>query len=197
MANPNVQPQASTSGGLVITQAFQKHPYMMLGMIACIIKGYNRRTSPKQYFIETKERTELDDWTEDTRLKIVKYRLEGETKNFYDTELASEAQTLTWNSFKNKIINKFTPKMLPGESALQLSKCYQRNNETQAETQAIKKKIGDILLQKFQMGLKRDLKRQVLPQMVSEAELTIEKAEQIALRQELCDEMMGPPTECQ
>ncbi|KAF2904332.1 hypothetical protein ILUMI_01842 [Ignelater luminosus] len=107
---------------------------------------------------------------------------------------------------------------LPGESTLQLSKCYQQNNKTVAQflsrlkfiarkileedlksatvakTQGIKRKIDDILLQKFQTGLKRDLKKQVLPQMVNDAKLTIKKPEQIALRQELRDEMLNGTT---
>lgn len=197
------------------TQGFQAQPYVTLGTIACTVKGYSGKTPVKQYFKEIEERAQLDGWSEDTKLKITRFRLEGEAKNFYEAELEEIANTLTWETFKKKFITKFTPIKIPGEAALHLANCYQRTNETIAEyvtrlkgiakeiieedlstaqeeeKVGIRKKNQGIILNQFQLGLKRDLKRQVLPKLIGEKNLTLEKAEQIAKTCELCEQMLN------
>lgn len=117
---------------------------------------------------------------------------------------------LNYFELTEKLLRKFTPKRLPGDSLLQLSSSYQRHDENIAdfvtrlrllaakaleddlegalvrEVPGIKKKNKDIQLNQFKMGLRKDLMREtgVLLQL-KEPNLDLEKAEELVTLQEM------------
>lgn len=187
---------------------------MTLGMIANTVDCFSGRERVREYFDKIELRARLDNWDEKTTLNIIKYRLTGNAYQFYKSDSTLDSELVGYATFKERLIKKFSPVTLPGEALLNLTKCYQRHEESVAhfvirlktfgadilkedllaakpnEKAGLEKKCNELVLNQFRIGLKRELLRQLGPVLMRTEHLTIEKAEEYARQEELNDLML-------
>lgn len=176
-----------------------------LGIIATTLTDFTGR-DPARYLDKLEQRAKLDDWTEEITLKLLKFKFTGAAHDFFKSEPSLDG--LNYSELKSKLLTKFSPKRLPGESLYKLSQCYQRHDEdvaafctrlrllgakaleddlkgaTTEEYPGIKKKNRELLLNQFKMGLKKDLLKETGVLLLKEEELNLEKAEALVALQE-------------
>lgn len=188
------------------------YPHYPLGMIANTVESYNGETNPRHYFEQIEERQLLDGWTEDTTLRIIKYRLRGSAQKFIKSD--PELKTLDYAEFKKRVIKQFTKTRNPGEAMRQLQSCYQKHDEqvskfatrirtlglevlmedlkiaTPGQIEGMRAKSKQLIVTQFQQGLKRELQDKVGIILMRTENLTLNEAEEIAKCQETNESMM-------
>nr|XP_022920762.1 uncharacterized protein LOC111429154 [Onthophagus taurus] len=179
-----------------------------LGMVAATVEAFSGRENVKLHFERIEQRATLDRWTEQETLNIVKYRLTGEAYRYYKSDTTLQAATVTFNDFKEKFIQRFKPRRIPGEAYNKLNRTLQGPNETVSEFQTrlrlianeileddqskataeelpgIKKKINESVLNQFTTGLRREISQNIGIILMREENLTLQKAAEIATLEE-------------
>lgn len=200
--------QGETKGVLAEVPMFS---YTTTGMVAKTMEPYTGKGSPKEYFRQMQRRARYDGWSDEQTLQIIKLSLTKDALAYYDSDTTLETASL--DEFIRKFTVKFTPIRLPGEAQMKLSKCFQRHDEDVAsyvtrlnclgravleedledakenEKEGIKKKYAGLVLNQFRIGLRKELMRQIAPVLLAEENLTMEKAEMIGRRYEMCNAM--------
>lgn len=188
--------------------------YMTLGMTAMTLESFSGKQDVKDYFEKLDSRAELDGWTDEVKLKLVKYRLSGEAYTFYKADPAVFNEK-NYTEFKNKFLEKFTPSRIPGQALIKLSKCYQRHDESisnyvirlkslgaqiladdlkkapKENIPGLKQKNLELVLNQFRLGIKKEMLKNLTPLLMRTDNLTIEKAENFAKQFELSDMMVS------
>ena len=100
-------------------------------MIANTVQSFSGKEKTEEYFEKIEQRAELDNWDIPTTLKIIKYRLTGEAYKFYKCEkTVLDAADISYNDFKKRFIEKFSPSHIPGEGLIKLGKIFRRHDES-------------------------------------------------------------------
>lgn len=184
------------------------------GMIANTVDQFTGRYNAKRYFEKIEQRAKLDDWSEQTTLNIIKYRLTGDAYDYFKTDLTLAAAN--YENFKAKFIKRFSPVVIPGQALGNLNKCYQRHDESvnqfatrvkligveileedlataeETEKPGLIKKIDQLVLNQFKTGLNKNLLKNVGTVFMREDDLTMDKAEEFARQEELNEIMLKP-----
>lgn len=184
------------------------------GMVANTVEPFSGKFDVKRYFEKVEQRAKLDDWSEKTTLNIIKFRLTGDAYNYFKTDLTLD--TVSYAEFKAKFIKRFSPVLIPGQALGNLTKCYQRHDESvnqfvtrvkllgvaileedlataeEIEKPGLTKKVEQLVLNQFKTGLNRALLRNVGTVLMREENLTIDKAEEFARQEELNEIMLKP-----
>lgn len=187
-------------------------PYMSLGMIASTVESYNGESNPRYYFDAISRRKNLDRWTDEVTLNIIKYRLRGAALKFFKSD--PELDQANYENFQERIIKQFSKLQIPGEAISQLQRCYQKHDEpvskfttrikslglkvlaedlksaTQLEIPGIRSKSKQIILNQFKLGLKKELLKEIGVTLMRTENLTIDEAEEIAKCQEINESLI-------
>lgn len=182
-----------------------------LGMIAATLEDFNGR-NVSRYLEKLEQRARLDKWTEAETLQLLKFKCVGDAYDFFRADTSLDG--LSFRDLKARLISKFAVTRLPGESQLNLSRCYQRHDEnvssfcirlrilgahvleedlrtaTPEEQAGIKRKNQDLILNQFKIGLRKEIMREVGVLLLKEVELTLDKAEELVKLQETTLRMM-------
>ncbi|KAJ8962461.1 hypothetical protein NQ314_005723 [Rhamnusium bicolor] len=171
-----------------------------LGMIASTIENFNGRDVVR-YLEKLEQRARLDGWTEDETLRLLKFKCVGEAYDFLKSDASLDG--LNFWALKARLIANFGISRLPGDNQLNLSRCYQRHDEsisayctrlrilgarvleedlsnaTIEEQAGIRKKNRDLVLNQFKMGLRKEIMKEVGVLLLREDQLTLDKAEEL------------------
>lgn len=188
--------------------------FVTLGMIANTVDSFSGKEKVRDYFEKIEQRAKLDNWDEQTTIKIIKYRLTGEACKYFKTDKNLDSDTISYDDFKNKFIKKFTPVSIPGENMLKLGRTFQRHDETvsqfvtrvksigndilaedlkrckNGDESGLESKCNDLVLNQFKIGLKKDYMKTLGTVLMRIEELTIDKAEELAKQEELNELML-------
>lgn len=186
-----------------------------LGVIANTIATFTGRENVREYFKKLEQRAALDDLTDEQLLKIFKCRLEGDAYAFYQSEDSLSRQEITYNTFKEKFIEKFSRTQFPGAAHFELLQCIQSRTEDVGQfvtrlklagqkalsddlagalpnqLDGIRKKNQDLVLNQFKLGLSKHLMEKIGTLLMREPELTIDKGMELAQLEELNQSMLN------
>lgn len=179
-----------------------------MGMLASSIESCSG-TNIVEYFDKLEQRAKLDGWDETITLKLFKFKLIGEAISYFRSR--PELDTLTYAELKKEFCRKFARIILPGEALLKLSQVRQRQGEnvasfsirirsagisvlnedlrtaTSGEEAGLRRKVNDLMLNQFKLGLKKDYLRNIGALLLQESNLTLERAEEIVRLQETAE----------
>ncbi|KAJ8970788.1 hypothetical protein NQ317_008299 [Molorchus minor] len=197
---------------LFVPGAVQRIPTMYsLGMIASTLDNCTGKDIHR-YLEKLELRAKLDGWSEDETLNLLKFKCVGAAYDFLKSD--SNLDSLNYRELKSKLVRNFAVTKLPGESQYELSKCYQRHDETVTsyctrlkvlgtkvleedlrnstldEMPGIRKKGQQLMLNQFKLGLRKDILKEIGVLLLREEDLTLEKAEEIAKFQETTLKML-------
>lgn len=171
-----------------------------LGMVAATLDNFSGRDVVR-YLEKLEQRAKLDNWTEVETLNLLKFKCVGAAYEFLKSDTSLDE--LDYRALKAKLIGNFAPTVLPGENQLNLSRCYQRHDETVSsyctrlrnlgarvlaedvrnatveEVPGLKKKSQHLILNQFKMSLKKEIIREVGVILLREENLTLDKAEEL------------------
>lgn len=180
-------------------------PMYTLGMMASTFENCDGNAI-RTYFDKLELRARLDNIAEADTLNLVKFKLVGEAYEYYKSELSLDS--LNYQEFKQKLIKRFSKLTLPGENQRNLSKCYQRHDEsvssfctrlkslgmkvlredlrsaTSGEIEGLRKKNNQLVLSQFKTGLKKELLKDIGVLLLKDEEMDLDKAEELAKWQE-------------
>lgn len=206
MSNPTA-PAASTLNPPIPTTP----PVYSLGTLAMTLDSYNGKSNPKDYFYKAEQRAQLDNWSNDVLLKLIKFRLTGDADKYLRSN--PTVNNLDYTNFKSNIIKEFTIPKAPGQTLLKLSKCFQDHNETVQsfitrlktigvelynedmeaasviEKPGLEKKNHELILNQFKTGLRKDLQKNLSALFMRTSNLDLSMAENFARQQELSDSL--------
>ncbi|KAJ8976010.1 hypothetical protein NQ317_003825 [Molorchus minor] len=197
---------------LFVPGVVQRIPAMYsLGMIASTLDNCTGKDIHR-YLEKLELRAKLDGWSEDETLNLLKFKCVGAAYDFLKSD--SNLDRLNYRELKSKLVRNFAITKLPGESQYELSKCYQRHDETVTsyctrlkvlgtkvleedlrnstldEMPGIRKKGQQLMLNQFKLGLRKDILKEIGVLLLREEDLTLEKAEEIAKFQETTLKML-------
>lgn len=182
-----------------------------LGMIASTLEDFNGK-GVGRYLEKLEQRARLDGWSEEETLKLLKYKCVGEAYDFLRSD--SSLDGLNFRALKAKLIANFSISRLPGERQFNLSRCYQRHDESVSsfctrlrilgaqvleddlssasneEQAGIRKQNRNLVLNQFKIGLRREVMKEVGVLLLREDKLTLDKAEELVKLQETTMKML-------
>ncbi|XP_031334243.1 GATA zinc finger domain-containing protein 14-like [Photinus pyralis] len=207
MSKTNIYPDLKADESASSTPNPVLTPFTSTGLIATTVESFDGR-NVKEYFRKLEIRARLDNWTQETTLDILIYRLSGDAYKFFwaDDKLKDQ----TYDELKQTFIKKFSPTKIPGEALIRLSKSYQRFDEkistyvtrlksigheiltddlklATSETQkdVFRQKANELVLNQFRIGIHKQFQNELLPTLMRTENLTLEKAEELANHVEL------------
>jgi hypothetical protein len=200
-------------------EEFLQKPYRYsLGMLAQTFEDCTGKNI-KLYLTKFEQRCDLEGITWEEAAKIIRFKCTGAAHEFLNSDPAFD--NLTYSDIRKLLVDKFGKIYLPGERAINLAKCYMRNEETvsdfvtrlktlgqnvlledlrncQLEEQAgIRRKNEDLILSQFKIGLRKDLMKEVGILLLREENLTLSRAEELVRTTEINRRMLdnkGPQT---